>query len=103
MDPFLSELFQSHPDILKILLAMGTFRAVFKPLMAAIGWLVKLTPFQTDDMWLASLQDSKVFKALAWSLDYFTSIKVPQPSPALEQLKKEAQDAGQIKAPLPPS
>lgn len=77
MEEFLLKLVEQHTGLSAVLLGIGTFRAVFKPLVSAAELFVKESPSKKDDKKFEALKNSKVFKALAWILDYTASIKMP--------------------------
>ncbi|MBI5770818.1 MAG: hypothetical protein HZA93_23780 [Verrucomicrobia bacterium] len=66
----------SHPWVSAALLTMGALRAFFKPLMTGVENYVKSTPYTGDDAFLEKVEHSRVFKAFAWALDFFGSIKL---------------------------
>ncbi len=65
------------PVLATIALFMGTLRAFFKPVIAAIGQAVKETPTDRDDKIFDQVTTSKWFKVFAWLLDFFASVKNP--------------------------
>lgn len=67
----------SMAPLVAILAAMGTMRVLFKPLMAALVGLAKMTPTRYDDNLLENFQRSKVYTSIAWVLDFIASIKLP--------------------------
>lgn len=64
--------------VVKLLVFMGAMRICMKPLMVFIETVIKQTPTQIDDEWLAKIQTSKWYKILSFVLDYVASIKLPQ-------------------------
>ncbi len=68
---------QAHPSIAIILLVMSVFRCVFKPFMSFVEAVAKSTPTTVDDGWVEKFEGSSVYKGIVWTLDYFTSIKLP--------------------------
>lgn len=71
--------------VTQIIMVIGAFRIVFKPLMTLIEAVVKATPTQADDQVLNTVEASLPFKALQFLVDYVASIKLPAPAPAAKQ------------------
>ena len=61
---------------MKFLAVIGAMRLFFKPVMSLINTYIIFTPKTSDDDWWAKTQSSKAFKAFAYVLDWFGSIKV---------------------------
>ncbi len=72
--PFL----QSNPTIGTILVGLGVLRVVMKPAMALIQTFVDSTPYDSDNQWLKSAEQSNAYKALCVILDWTASIKLPE-------------------------
>jgi len=64
------------PIITTILLLMGMVRVVNKPLFAILHYLVLVTPWKQDDVYLDKVESSKAYKAFCFVLDWVTSIKL---------------------------
>lgn len=62
----------------QVLLVVGVLRVVVKPVMAIAQSVVSLTPSQKDDELVQKILDSKVYKALVFTLDWLASIKLPK-------------------------
>lgn len=73
---YLMELAKQYPAMASGLMVMGILRLVFKPLMALLHAYVDATPNEADNAALAKAEESAVFKAFAFVLDYFTSVKI---------------------------
>lgn len=67
-----------HPQVMAILVLIGTFRVIFKPLTTLIQTYVDATDTPADNAWWMKLQASPAFKAVLWVLDYTASIKLPK-------------------------
>jgi len=74
---FLLGLADKYPWAVTLFVVMGVLRAVFKPLVAFARTVVVATPSVKDDEFLNKAESSKAFKAVAWFVDYLTSIKLP--------------------------
>ena len=53
-------------------------RMVIKPAMTILQAVVKFTPYDSDDKWLADLEVSKGYKLFTYLLDWLLSIKMPE-------------------------
>lgn len=73
--PFLA----SNPHMAVVLTVMSVSRAIFKPLCSVMIAYVESTPGDEDNKKLKEFMDSKGFKAFAYFMDLFLSIKLPQP------------------------
>lgn len=71
---FLVNLVQNQPYFVTIVMVLGTFRAIFKPLMAVVDAYVLSTPNATDDAAVLKFKEGKIY----WVLNYITSIKIPK-------------------------
>ena len=78
MEQFILELAQKYPTIMAIFMAMGMFRALFKPAMTLIEAYVKESPGLEDDSKLAKIKEKKWYRYLVYLLDYTASIKLPK-------------------------
>lgn len=70
-------LLEQYPWAVSILFWVGFSRSVMKILFTAVGQVVDLTPSQVDDEFWDKLLGHKVYKAVAFALDYLASIKLP--------------------------
>ena len=61
-----------------ILLFIGTFRTIFKPLCALVLSVVAATPTKKDDELVDKIATNKWYKVLVWLVDYLLSIKLPK-------------------------
>lgn len=77
MEQIFIELVQKYPNAVMVLTAVGVLRAIFKPLMGVWEAYVASTPSVSDDEVLNNFKTSKLYKALAWFVDYAASIKLP--------------------------
>jgi hypothetical protein len=66
------------PKFLAVLLLIGTFRSVFKPFCALLQAVAVATPTKKDDELIGKAASNKWYKAIAWLVDYLTSIKLPK-------------------------
>jgi hypothetical protein len=66
----------THPWLVTVASIMGAFRLLFKPIMGAIEAYVKSTPTTADDAFFETVEHSGTYKALAWCLDWFGSVKI---------------------------
>lgn len=64
------------PFITSALVIVGFVRLINKPLFAILHYLVLMTPFNADDMYLNKVESSKAYKAFCFVLDWITSIKL---------------------------
>lgn len=67
-----------NPALASILVLVGALRLAIKPLMTLLQIYVKLTPYDQDDKWLASLESSKGYKLFVYLLDWLLSVKMPE-------------------------
>lgn len=74
---FILEMAQKYPQLTILFIVMGVLRVVFKPLFSFLRVVAEATPSQADNILLDKVQDSKVYKAVAWFLDYIASVKLP--------------------------
>jgi len=70
--------FQSNPAFATLLLFLGTVRLCIKPIMTLLQLYVKWTPYDNDDRWLTSVEESKGYKLALYLLDWLLSIKGPE-------------------------
>ena len=74
---FVLDLITSNPNLSVVLTVIGFFRVIFKPLMTLIEKVVEATPTKSDDERLAKIKESKVYKGVAWVVDYLLPVKLP--------------------------
>lgn len=74
----ISDLAVKYPVIISILVVVGVLRAVFKPTFAVLHAYVLATPSKNDDAVLDKVEASGAYKAVAFVLDWVTSIKLPE-------------------------
>lgn len=74
---FILEMAQKYPQLTIVFMVIGVLRVVFKPLFTFLRVVADATPSQSDNLLLDKVQDSKVYKAIAWFLDYVASVKLP--------------------------
>ncbi len=77
MEALLAGLVAKYTWMVVVVLIIGIFRMVFKPLMAVIKAVVAATPSTKDDEVVAKVESSSVYKGLCWVVDYLLSIKLP--------------------------
>jgi hypothetical protein len=68
---------QSNPGIVSLLSLLGLIRLLVKPLMTLLHTYVDYTPSDTDNKWLAALEESKGYKVFLYLVDWLLSVKVP--------------------------
>jgi hypothetical protein len=78
MEELVLELVQANPKLMMLFVAMGILRAIFKPIMVAVEAYVKSTPWQGDDEWFERVKAGKVYRAVAFLVDYLVSVKLPK-------------------------
>ncbi len=71
---------QGNPAFASLLLGLGFIRLILKPAMTILQAYVKLTPYDNDDKWLASAEQSNAYKVLVYLLDWVLSVKLPEKS-----------------------
>lgn len=67
-----------YPVAMKAVIIMQSARLIFKPLCAAVQKYVDESEATWDNELWVKIQDNKVFKAIAFVLDYAFSIKIPK-------------------------
>jgi hypothetical protein len=72
------DLLASNPNFAVLITVMAIARAIFKPACAVIQSYVDATPDKADNEKWTAIQANKYFKALAYALDWFLSIKLPK-------------------------
>lgn len=66
------------PSVINIFIIIGSVRIFVKPLMALFQAYVDFTPNTKDDVLPQKLKENKIYKAIAFGLDWFASIKLPK-------------------------
>lgn len=61
---------------IQIISIIGSLRLVIKPAMELFKAYVAITPSKSDDQLPGQFENSKVYKAVVFSLDWFASIKL---------------------------
>lgn len=67
-----------NPVFASVLAALGALRLLIKPTMTLMQVFVKMTPYDADDKWLASVETSKAYKVLVYLMDWLLSVKMPE-------------------------
>ena len=75
--PFIDGLLGKYGWLTTVLLAIGSLRILFKPLMLALENYVRQTPTPTDDARLAKFEAGTIYKLIAFLVDLGASIKLP--------------------------
>jgi len=78
--PLVVQVVESHPWVATLLLLMGGLRLVCKPIMSLVRARVAATPSTDDDAQLQRVMSTWWYQSLAWSLDFFASVKIPPPA-----------------------
>ena len=86
---------QKYPMLMTVFFVIGFLRAINKPLFSFLNTLVKATPTVRDDEILAVVEQSKIYKAIAFVLDWTASIKLPK--------KVEAVPVAEVSSVITPS
>ncbi len=68
----------ANPAFASVLVIVGFLRLAIKPVMTLLQAYVKLTPYDNDDKWLASLEQSKGYKLVVYLMDWILSVKLPE-------------------------
>lgn len=69
---------EKYPMLMTLFLVIGFMRVINKPLFSFLNTLVKATPTVRDDEILAVVEQSKIYKTIAFILDWTASIKLPK-------------------------
>ena len=72
----LLELAYNYPIVITVLSIIGALRIIMKPLFSILHQAVDFTPSNKDNVLLAKIEESKIFKAFIYFLDLFASIKL---------------------------
>lgn len=73
----ITELIGKYPWVQTVLVVVGVMRVVFKPLFSLLQSAALATPSPKDDSFLSAVMESKIYKGVAYVLDYLGSIKLP--------------------------
>ena len=77
---FLSPLISAYAGnagiVLQIISIIGTLRLLVKPIMAIANIYVNFTPSNDDNIILAKLEKSKIYKGVLFAVDWLLSIKI---------------------------
>jgi hypothetical protein len=76
MELVLLQLVEKYPWLVSIILAVGTFRMVLKPIFAAARYYVEQTADPEDDKKLNDIEQSKPVQFLFFILDWLASVKI---------------------------
>lgn len=79
---------EKYPVLTSIFLVIGILRAINKPFFAFLRAYVLATPSTSDDAVLDRVEQSQVYKAISFVLDWTTSIKLPAKQAAVHELPK---------------
>jgi len=71
---FLSE----YPAFAMVVTLIGFLRLIMKPVMTIAQAYVKMTPYDSDDKWLADVEQSKGYKLFVYLMDWVLSVKMPE-------------------------
>lgn len=74
---FIESYAANAPWLVNLIIIMGTFRLIVKPIVTAIEEIVKATPSRKDDEQLDKIKASPAWYWFFFILDWFTSIKIP--------------------------
>lgn len=81
-DPFadlVAGLAGKYPWLATVLAVVAACRLLLKPLFTFLHEVVKVTPSQKDDVLLAKVEASRVFRWVVFALDYLLSIRLIHP------------------------
>lgn len=77
---FILSLAQNHPVILTVVAAIGTARAVMKPVMSCIHTVLETVGATKLDGEVTAVEQSTVVKYILYVVDWISSIKIATPS-----------------------
>lgn len=66
----------THPAFATVLMIVGLFRVLFKPLIAMVDAYVNYTENKTDDKMFKDFLASPFYSTIVFILDYLASIKL---------------------------
>lgn len=72
---FILGLIAEIPWMTDLIMIVGSFRLIFKPLLSLIRVIVDLTDTEKDNILLEEALASKAWSAILYITDYLTSIK----------------------------
>lgn len=75
---YLVSLSDKFPIISSLLMVVGVLRVTFKPLFSLARLIVGATESKTDDGYLDQVEASRLYKSIAYVLDWFASVKLPK-------------------------
>lgn len=75
MEELIAELILKYPQIATVFLIVGILRVVIKPLMAIAKSVAEQTPGTKDDDTVKAAEESKIYKAILFILDWIFSLK----------------------------
>jgi hypothetical protein len=78
LGPALETLAGKSGAFAQILMIIGMARLFMKPIMVAIGEIVKITPSAKDDAFIAKILANPWYKGVCFVLDFLLSIKLPK-------------------------
>lgn len=68
----------SNEMFVKFAVIVTVARGIFKPLCSAINKYVEESETLSDNELWSKIQDNKIFKSVAWLMDYVASVKLPK-------------------------
>lgn len=81
--PWLDSIVTQYPWLATVLVVIGAFRVVAKPLMGLAHTLAAYTPTPKDDAIVDKVEASWAWRAFCWLLDWTTSLKVGTQRPVV--------------------
>lgn len=78
MEQLIAEMVMNYPSVMSVVVVLGVFRMVFKPIVTAYQAYVDATPSKEDDEKFEEIKKSSVYKSISWLVDYLMSVKLPQ-------------------------
>lgn len=78
MEQMIMDFLVQYPFFATVVTWVGVLRLVMKPLQNFLLSLVEAIPGEKDNEILKAIMESKVYKAIAYALDWFGSVKLPQ-------------------------
>lgn len=76
MEALILELVAKAPWLAGVFMVMGVLRMIMKPLMSFLRTFVMATPSDMDDKILDEVENSKIYAAIAYVLDWLFSLKI---------------------------
>lgn len=73
---FVVALVEQYPWIGTIVIIVGSFRLIMKPIFTLIDKYVEATPSISDNEKWNIFKSSKTIQVLTWFVDYFASVKL---------------------------